>query len=307
MMNKLFSAFRASTIVALIYVGCTDVCVAANSPIHDPALARNHALLYISDRNASQISVFDLSVSGTPRVQRITSGLIHPGPLAVDGNGNLYVTNTHNVVVFPFGAKRPSLTLTDDIDPYAVAVRSDGTVYVGGCCAGRIDNFYSRIDIFPPGQTTHTQTVVDPLISSPQQMLFDSVGNLYVADFGTTVYEIPAGSTKPVSLGLYLNTAAAGIALDERKHLLYVVNDDDGVRSVYAYRLGKARPAYKFDGDVEFIQAVFGDVNFPNVFVTDYLYGARQNVLIYPAHGRSPIGSLHVPGEPYGIAYKAPQ
>lgn len=58
-------------------------------------------------------------------IRSITNGLNQPGPLAVDGNGNLYVGNAAGAVtVYPPGATSPSQTivLPEFTTPVAVVI-----------------------------------------------------------------------------------------------------------------------------------------------------------------------------------------
>jgi hypothetical protein len=93
----------------------------AGSP---PYVAVSGSSMYAT---ASDINTaFQYHVGAKLKVTRsITSGLNQPGPVAVDGNGNLYIGNAAGAVtVYPPGATSPSQTiaLPESMTPVAVVV-----------------------------------------------------------------------------------------------------------------------------------------------------------------------------------------
>jgi sugar lactone lactonase YvrE len=145
--------------------------------------------------------------------------------------------------------------------------------------------------------------ITDPLINTPSQAIFDSAENLYVADYATGVFEIPAGTSKPVSLNLNGFVGPSGIALDEKLGRLYVSDVGRRTTFVYAYKLGVTQPLYHMvtvDPDT----LAFGGPHFEYLFVPSFF---GYEVDVYKPNGRRPLVRLNTTYNSQGVAYKPPK
>ncbi len=205
-----------------------------------------HPWMYVASGLSNPILIYDLASPFGPRkIGEITDGLTKPGGIAVDSQGTLYAPNYNEgnpggtVTIYPAGATSPSLTLSQGLSvPIDVAVDASGNVYVMN--RGTSPN----IVVFPPGQTTPTETITSSLIQSPNQMVFDSAQNLFFTDDNGGVSEIPYGTQQPVSLNLQGLERPQGLAfdpltgnlfvadLDLNKVLVYAPNNENAVRKM---------------------------------------------------------------------------
>lgn len=121
--------------------------------------------------------------------------------------------------VYAAGATTPSLTLSQGLsEPASVVVDGQGNVWVTN------EGNQPSIVVYPPGQTTPSQTITGNLIQMPQQLTFDAAGDAFFADNIAGVSEILAGTTQATSLNLgkLLHNATNGIAIDPRNGTLFV-------------------------------------------------------------------------------------
>jgi hypothetical protein len=98
-----------------------------------------------------------------------------------------------------------------------VVTDSAGNVYVANSGGSVAD-----IVVYPAGQTIPSETITSGSFSRPYGEVFDSSGNLYVADWNTGVYMITAGSQQVISLDLKGGGQPAGIAFDNNSQTLFV-------------------------------------------------------------------------------------
>jgi sugar lactone lactonase YvrE len=130
------------------------------------------------------------------------TGISDPGGIAVDRDGNIYVTNSgaeeNSIGVFSAGANgnvAPSVTIespTSILSPSAVAIDSKGQIYVAN--GGGQDNpptGSNSITMYPPGSYANVKELAiisaddnsdKPGISFPEAIAVDARGRIYVAD-----------------------------------------------------------------------------------------------------------------------------
>jgi DNA-binding beta-propeller fold protein YncE len=138
-------------------------------------------LVYVSDVTSSVVDIFD--VHGR-KVGEITTGLSAPVGLFVDKKHRLWVANggANNVLVFPRGAKAPTLTLTQrrDYQPNDVAMCPDGTVVVANSFNA------GGIAVYPPGHAMPARYLQAELSGAGGDEYFvtcDASGNVFANGF----------------------------------------------------------------------------------------------------------------------------
>jgi streptogramin lyase len=186
-----------------------------------PAANTKHPWIYVSGFITNNVLIYDLALFGVPQIGSITTGISGPRGLFLDTAGTLYVTNTSGgtVTLYPAGATAPSLTLSQGLSqPVYAAADGQGNVWVTS------RGTPPSIVIYPPGGTTPSRTITDSLIQLPEQLAFDSVGNMYFGDDITGVSEILAGTTRPVSLNLsrLVQGSTEGVALGPLDGTMFV-------------------------------------------------------------------------------------
>jgi hypothetical protein len=155
-----------------------------------------HKYVYVADNYAGTVWIFPAGKANPNPTGSITTGIVGPQGLAVDGSGNLYVANTSGgtVTVYPPGGSSPSLTLSQDLtDPTAVAVDSKGDVWVSNEEGG----YQGSLVEFPAGQTTPS-TVINNL--NPLGIAVDSADNLYAESYNSSTAYVaiyPPGASQP--------------------------------------------------------------------------------------------------------------
>jgi DNA-binding beta-propeller fold protein YncE len=209
-----------------------------------------HPWMYVASGQTNVVTIYELKRLGPRRIGQITDGLLDASGLALDGQGTLYVANWNlgnpggSVTIYPVGATRPSLTLTQGLSiPMDVAVDANGDVFV----LNRGSN--PSIVVYPPGQTTPSETITSDLIRIPTQGVFDPSGDFFFGDNVTGVSELPYGSQQPVSLGLQGLNVTSGVALDPVTGNLFVSTVHDDYR-VYVYAPGSRQPTYALENTV---------------------------------------------------------
>jgi hypothetical protein len=121
-----------------------------------------------------------------------------PRGLAFDSQGNLYVANANNIMMFTPGGVGSVFATTGINQPWGMAFDSHGNLFVAN--AG--DN---TIEEFTPGGVG--SVFASTGLSTPKGLAFDSLGDLFVANYGnSTIEEFTPGGTG--SLFATLDSAA---------------------------------------------------------------------------------------------------
>ena len=188
---------------------------------------------------AAAVGIPALSKHGQPEPSQTLvpfTGLNWPWGIAVDSNGNLYVTeaadtNQGRVLELTAGSASPTVLLTSLHYPWGVAVDSTGTLYVGDS---------DRVLKLAAGSTTPTVLpFTDP---SPEGVAVDSVGAVYVANpRDKQVVKLAAGSSTQTVLPFTDLTYPYGVAVDNANNL-YVADYVYGNARVLKLAAGSSTP-----------------------------------------------------------------
>jgi sugar lactone lactonase YvrE len=168
------------------------------------------------------------------------------GLIAFDAADNMYVTGSGtDITRFAAGSTTPShLTNNYPGEVPAMATDAAGDLFV----ATYSDN--SAITEFAPGSTVPTAILSG--LSGPDALAFDSAGNLYVANTGTsTISKFTPGSTTPSATLTGLNYPVA-LVFDPAGNL-YVANYRDN--SISKFAPGSVTPTARLTG-VQFSQGL---------------------------------------------------
>jgi hypothetical protein len=205
--------------------------VSAESSTAGPATVQSDNIvknvLYVSNL-LSNVTLFPAGIhkSNPQPLETITDGTTRPEGMWVDRNGTLYGVNgrSHvNVAEYRLGKTSPHRLLEIGlVAPTAVAVGSDGTVYVNDVQ----QTVTGVVVVYARGQLTPERTITlpDPAYAlEPGGLAFDANGDLLVATLAPEnnavhVFSIAPGSSSPVDLGLQ-GAAGAAIAIDHSGNL----------------------------------------------------------------------------------------
>jgi 6-phosphogluconolactonase (cycloisomerase 2 family) len=177
------------------------------------AASQKRTKVYVANSDATYVTVY--SKQSTGLLNKLNRKLGRPYTLLIDGTGTLYVSNSHGVNEYSSDSKNPVRVLKGTSYP-AIALDSEGNLYAG---SGHV------IHVYAPGATSPTRDITAN-VSEPTAMLFDSSGNLYVANDSPPVsIEVyaPGQDTPFRSINSGISDPVA-IALDHEQNL-YVANN----------------------------------------------------------------------------------
>ncbi len=201
---------------------------------------------YVSNIGANTVEEFHQSGRAQRPIATISDGISHPGGLATDAKGNLYVDDTsqyngHWVVQFyPPGATSPGKTYTKDLStPSDTVVAKDGTIYT----ANFNNSAEGWVAVYPKGDVSKEYRLSDFGGGAPVFVTLDRQQNLYVA------YEAGGGSGvkkyKPgVKTGrdLKLNFGdGGGIQVDSSGNIIVVQQSEPP--AILIFPPGKTQPS----------------------------------------------------------------
>jgi streptogramin lyase len=214
-----FAAANKSTCRAMTYTTATNCVVKVSFTPLATGLRRGAVVFYSRGKNTGMVlatvPVFGVGtgpqiVFGPGGIQNnLGSKLISPLGVAVDGAGNVYVSDIGLQEVFKVTPSGTQTTVGSGLDvPQSVAVDGAGNVYIA-------DSQYPAVFKVTPGGT---QTMVGSGFDWPSGVAVDGAGNVYVSDpFVDAVFKItPSG--KQTTVGGGYNTPA-GVAVDASGNL----------------------------------------------------------------------------------------
>jgi uncharacterized protein YjiK len=226
-----------------------------------------------NNSDADSVTVYPKGSTGNAAPSVVISGantgLSDPQGIAVDGGGNIYVTNSNNTVtVYPVGSTGnavPSATIrgfsTGLYDPIGIAVDSSNIYVANGGNGG--NNAVTVYPVGSSGNATPSATIsgANTGLWDPSGIAVDGGGSIYVTNgsYSSTVTVYPKGSTgnaTPTTIsgfGTALDDPVA-IAIDSGGNI-YVANDgsqngdSDTVTTYPAASTGNATPTTIINGE----------------------------------------------------------
>ncbi len=214
---------------------------------------RNGAIMLreqvLSTTGLSDVDIATAYITGTgsgpqiafPPVQTaLGSGLSEPTGVAVDGAGNVYITDTDNsrVIeeVYANGGYTQSPTAIGSglLEPKGLAVDGAGNLYVSDFGNNRVVE-----EVYANGGYTQKATTIGSGLSEPAGLAVDGAGNLYIADYGNNrvvqeVYANGGYSQSATAIGSGLSKPT-GLAVDGAGNL-YIADYGNNrvVQEIYA-------------------------------------------------------------------------
>lgn len=158
----------------------------------------SHGTLYVANEppnGPGWISEYPLGKTKPSEI--ITDGISTPAFCAIDGSGNLWVTNIGGPTVTEYlpGSKKPQMVITKGmVYPVGIAIDQAGNLYV----ANRPVSGQANVEVFAPGSKTPTRTITDG-IRWPVGIGVDAHGILYVTNLSApcNIEEYLAGQSDP--------------------------------------------------------------------------------------------------------------
>jgi streptogramin lyase len=146
--------------------------------------------VYVADDATNTVKEMPPGCSSSSCVTVLSGGFSRPGPLAVDGVGNVYVADGSEAKEIPLGCRSSECVISlggGFAELEGIAVDANGNVYVG-------DETNNSVYEIPAGcATTSCVKTRGGGFNEPVGVAVDATGNVYVADYGNSaVKKIPA-------------------------------------------------------------------------------------------------------------------
>lgn len=200
------------------------------------------------------IAEYNLDGTGT----LFASGLSYPLYLATDKTGNVFVAEYNTGIIYQYKPTGSRGAFASGLyHPTGIACDSAGNLFVVDNSVGNIDQ--GSIYEYKPNGSRTTFAVLGPS-DRPADLAFDSMGNLFMADLGGTIYKFTQQRVR-TTFGSVPNSAQS-LAFDSAGNLFVVDAGDangngnaiykftpQGVRSTFAtgvpYREGFLHVAFQ--------------------------------------------------------------
>ena len=261
----------------------------------------NHPWLYVASYSNNKIDIYDVQKLALKKIGQIADEIDQPAGISIDGKGSLYVSEqVGKVEIYAAGSTSPTLTLSQGLT-YANDAVTDaaGNVYVANSGGSIAD-----IVVYPPGQTTPSETITSALFSRPYGEAFDSSGDLYVADWYLGVCMIAAGSQQVESLGLTGGGQPAGIAFDATTDNLFVnYYYGPGKYTTLVYAAGSANPIRALRGTEGANEMTIGKIGHSSYLFVPGFFSSK--IYAYKPNARKPSAVMLTDAKNIsGVAFK---
>ena len=177
---------------------------------------------FVADFGVNSITKYDANGTGSPFTNEFING---PYGVAIDSNGNLYVSTNSNVIrkFAPDGTDLGVFASTGVNNAMGLAFDRNGNLFVANFGSNTVEKFASD----------GTDLGVFKFVTGPTGLVFDESGDLYVAVAGNTIARFdPNGIPLTSFTSLHLNNPE-GLALDSLGNL-YVANNAGNSITVFS-------------------------------------------------------------------------
>jgi sugar lactone lactonase YvrE len=152
--------------------------------------------LYVGSNSHNYNAVNEYSRNGRTFLKTI-SHLRGPEQIAFDSQGNIYVRRYNAVNIY--SASNPRSMREIKVNSDFIALDASNNLYAA-------TRYQNAVNVYAPGSKTPTRTITDG-ITEAQGLAFDTSGNLYVANSGSTTGE--GCGTDPGSVQIYAPGASS--------------------------------------------------------------------------------------------------
>jgi len=222
---------NASTVTAYDFNRASPIRTISNASPTAIAFGQQGEIYVASAVGGKQGSVSVYAPGASSPSYRIVDGIHFPNSLAVDGGGNLFVSNYYGTdYAYGPGKKTPTYTM-DNLFSVALAFDGAGNLYVAQN-QGPYGGGGGRVQVHGPvSEKLPLLYTITSRIEEPEAIAIDVSNNLYVANDGdVTEYASGAASVvREISRGL---KSPHALAIDKSGRL-YVADDVEGAIRVY--------------------------------------------------------------------------
>ncbi|HKE36546.1 MAG TPA: hypothetical protein VKB39_03890 [Candidatus Baltobacteraceae bacterium] len=159
------------------------ITMGVNAPSTMRALGKAvSSYLFVSNAGKNSVTMYPIGTGNL--VRTISSQISKVTTMFVDGWGNLDLLGAAGVSVYAPGGLTPLTGLSGTKGPTAIALDSNGTLYVSNA-GGGTKNYRGFIGIYPPGSTKPARTIAGSSTSGihiPVALTVDAAGKLYVGN-----------------------------------------------------------------------------------------------------------------------------
>jgi sugar lactone lactonase YvrE len=171
----------------------------------------------------------------TPPAQSAAGNSISASGVAVDGNGNLFVVDGHNITeILAAGGYTTTQVVPGSFDtPSGVAVDGSGNVYIADSGKGAVDEIVAA-----SGYNTLLQLATG--FSDPLGVAVDASGNVYVADTGNNAIREIVAVTGTIPSGAAIVTlgsgfqSPSGVAVDSLGNVFVADTGNSAIKEIAA-------------------------------------------------------------------------
>ena len=160
-----------------------------------------------------------LAFQGLVQVLNTGSSLTSPAGIALDGSGNLYISDIGNNQIVMINPQGVASVLNISVSPVlaapaAITVDGAGNLYIADTGNNRV------VEVTPAGVSS-VVSVGGLSLSLPQGIAIDQSGNIFIADTGhARIVKVPSGGTAAVfAISGVVPATPAGLAVDTKGNL----------------------------------------------------------------------------------------
>jgi len=176
---------------------------------------------YDRDELFGEAAVYKITPNGVQTT--FASGMSYPSYLAVDSTGNVFVADSEHGIIYKYKPTGSRATFASGLHyPVGMAFNSAGNLFVVDNSAGNI--YVGSIYEYKPDGSRGVFAVLNPG-DRPDDLAFDSMGNLLLADLGGNIYRYDTSGVlhrhRRTTFGSVPNSAPS-LACDSAGSLLVV-------------------------------------------------------------------------------------